>query len=210
MSVSFFQWLKASHESAREAKRNPDERNKAPETKLYFLQAVLWPFFLLFRNPFTLFSETFFQYYGDRNLIYQGNTGLTNFLKDLFLGKNRYKDYICGSATVPVPPDSELAEKIEFTFEPTEEDKKKTYCVNIFFGVKGDKCLLQTICCEDDLIDHIEPSRFILDRSERHTRASFFKELRDLNEQVKMHIERLIINSEKEKERLKMKQELKK
>ena len=66
-----------------------------PKMKSYLImKPFFWPwFFMTEKNPIERISELFFKNYGDKGHTYYRSRGLKNFLNDVFLGKNRYKNY---------------------------------------------------------------------------------------------------------------------
>ena len=72
------------------------------------LRPIFWPvFFVLEKDPLTRLSETFFKYYGEPGHVYQGNSGLFNFLNDVIKGKSRYQGFVAKRVVSMVSPPQE-------------------------------------------------------------------------------------------------------
>lgn len=143
----------------------------------FLWKPLFWPILLLIKNPAHVFSETFFKHYGDDYIVYQKNSGLINFLRDVFQGKDRYKNYTCDCVATIVSPDAPILEDVK------DQITCRLYAT-IIYGVCGDKHLLTIIINPRNLSEYLEASRFMLDRSTCYSREDFYKQLAGISEEI--------------------------
>ncbi len=155
------------------------------------LSTVLWPFFILRKNPFHLLCDLLFKKYNDSRVIYGGFGSLQNFYRDLIFGKNRYSQYTVGSYHTLAKIDAPFLKK---KISPEDLDYWRTHplYLNVIYAFKEDQYLLSSICLPYDTKDIFTTSRYVLDRSEHYSKNEFFKMLDDIDPDISQLIEKQV------------------
>lgn len=151
----------------------------------FLWKPLFWPIFLIIRNPAHVFSETFFKHYGDDCIVYQKSSGLINFLRDVFQGKDRYKNYTYGCVATIISPDAPILKDVK------DQITCRLYAT-IIYGVCGEKHLLMIIINPRNLTEYLEASRFMLDRCTCYSQEDFYKELTGISDDVPRWIEQAL------------------
>ena len=153
---------------------NEMRKNWALSTKTEILRKILiysllWPYYTLALNsPLTLFSEAFFKNYGDKGSIYLGNKGFYNFLRDIFYGKDRYKD-----ASIIV-----LIKELDESCPIRQDDylaKDMSY-MELILGKQRDS-YFYTLSMSQEKPEKRTPSRYTLDQCYRLSKEELYDEL---------------------------------
>lgn len=183
LTVYFFGMAIAIYKSYRvaigykrlKAELGVDVLSLRPDVKLYmFLSPFLWPYyFVTEKSPLERFSECFFKHYGDEGHTYFGTRGLKNFCNDLFLGKNRYKNFKTVVFHWPVTNPAWL--------ESQELKSGEDWYARIICGHYHERYLMDAILTKADAPYSQIVSRFELDRCKRLTKQQFQHELRQIN-----------------------------
>lgn len=138
------------------------------------LKTIFWPFyFVVEKSPLERLSEAFFRNYGNKDVTYRGTRGLKNFLRDVFLGKNRYQGLVIEQLHWVINPEN--AHFKEYCLG------KDTYYANILYTKKHDQYLLRIVIANS--IDQRAYTRFDLDECFRLNVKEFIKELVQINSQ---------------------------
>ena len=133
------------------------------------IYSLLWPYYTFALNsPLTLFSETFFKNYGDKGRIYLGNKGVYNFLRDIFYGKDRYKD-----ASIIV-----LIRELDESCPIRQDDylAKDMRYMELILGKQRDS-YFYTLSMSQEKPEKRTPSRYTLDQCYRLTKEELYDEL---------------------------------
>lgn len=132
-------------------------------------KAIIWPYETFsYYSPLEFFSETFFKHYGDKGNIYFGTKGLNNFLRDMFLGKNRYKDAMINHFIVklndshPIKKEHCLGDHMEYMM--------------VIVGKKKDNYFYLFAISHDKPKD-TKPSRYLLDTCHQVSEEELYNEL---------------------------------
>ena len=157
------------------------------------LKTVLWPLFLLIKNPFHLLSENIFQSFNDSRVVYGGFGSFQNFYRDIVHGRNRYANFTIGSCHTLAKIDAPFF-KDSIPEEDREYWRARPLYLNVIYAAKENQYLLSTICLPYDTKDIFTTSRYVLDRSERYSQEEFFKKLEEIDIDVRDQIKNKLSN----------------
>ena len=158
----------------------PDLLKIRPDLKFYLIiKPFLWPYyFVTEKSPIERLSELLFKNYGDKGHTYFGSHGIKNFCNDIFLGKNRYKNFNTKKVIWTVDEEGEVYQSYLKLSEV-----KKTKRAIITYATHKNKYYLHVVLSNREYVndDNHSISRFDLDECERLDFNGFKEKLLQIN-----------------------------
>lgn len=139
------------------------------------LRPFIWPYYFVSeKSPLARLSETFFRNYGDDGQIYFGSRGIKNFLYDIFLGKDRYRDLKIMTLVCEASETNESSRILQKFIDNLH--------ANLVFGFYKGKYLLKVNYGREDSFLTVQTiSRYMIDECERLSANRFISRIKEIN-----------------------------